>query len=76
MPKTARTVRRPKKQYKLLLLVLPFMLIVLLFNYVPIFGWIYSVYDYVPGLPIFDCDFVGLEYFKMILLEKKIIARL
>ena len=76
MAKSARTVRRPQKQYRLLLLVLPFMLIVLLFNYVPIFGWIYSVYDYVPGLPIFDCDFVGLEYFKMIFRDANVLRTL
>ena len=42
---TVAPARKPKKQYKLLFMVLPFMVIVLLFNYVPIFGWIYSVFD-------------------------------
>ena len=41
---TVAPARKPKKQYKLLFMVLPFMVIVLLFNYVPIFGWIYSVF--------------------------------
>jgi ABC-type polysaccharide transport system permease subunit len=52
------------------------MFIVLLFNYVPIFGWIYSMYDYVPGLSIFDCDFVGLEYFKMIFQDANVLRTL
>ena len=65
--------RKPKKQYKLLFMVLPFMVIVLLFNYVPIFGWIYSVFDYVPGVPILECDFMGLDYFKMIMKDANVI---
>lgn len=58
---------KTKKNYSLLFMALPFMVLVILFNYAPIFGWIYSLYDYVPGISIFDCEFVGLEYFKEIL---------
>ena len=54
-------------------MVLPFMVLVLLFNYVPIFGWIYSVFDYVPGVPILECDFMGLDYFKMIMKDANVI---
>ena len=68
--------RKPKKQYKLLFMVLPFMVIVLLFNYVPIFGWIYSVFDYIPGVPILECDFMGLDYFKMIMKDANVIRAL
>ena len=68
--------RKPKKQYKLLFMVLPFMVLVLLFNYVPIFGWIYSVFDYVPGVPILECDFMGLDYFKMIMKDANVIRAL
>ena len=68
--------RKPKKQYKLLFMVLPFMVLVLLFNYVPIFGWIYSVFDYIPGVPILECDFMGLDYFKMIMKDANVIRAL
>ena len=57
-------------------MVLPFMILVLLFNYVPIFGWIYSVFDYVPGVPILECDFMGLDYFKMIMKDANVIRAL
>jgi len=57
-------------------MVLPFMLIVLLFNYVPIFGWLYSVYDYIPGVPLFDCEFVGADYFKMIFTDANVLRTL
>lgn len=62
-----------KKNYRLLLMALPFMLVVFLFNYVPIFGWIYSVFDYVPGVPLFECDFMGADYFKMILKDANVL---
>ena len=66
---TVAPARKPKKQYKLLFMVLPF-------NYVPIFGWIYSVFDYVPGVPILECDFMGLDYFKMIMKDANVIRAL
>lgn len=76
-PKTAViAAHKPKKQYKLLFMMLPFMLIVFLFNYVPIFGWIYSVFDYIPGVPILECDYMGLDYFKMILRDANVIRSL
>ena len=76
MAKDTRSRVKPKKNYRLLLMVLPFMLIVLLFNYVPIFGWIYSVYDYIPGVPLFECDFLGLDYFKLIFTDANVLRTL
>ena len=58
------------------MLDIPFITIVFLFSYVPIFGWIYSFFDYVPGVSIFDCDFVGLEYFKLILKDDNVLRAL
>jgi putative aldouronate transport system permease protein len=39
-------------------------LFVVLFAYVPLFGWIMAFVNYKPGFNIFQCDFVGLQYFK------------
>ena len=66
------TMTKPKKDYKLLYFALPFMIIVLLFNYVPIFGWIYAFFDYVPGVKLKDSEFVGLEYFKLIFTDANV----
>ena len=66
------TMTKPKKDYKLLYYALPFMIIVLLFNYVPIFGWIYAFFDYVPGVKLNDSEFVGLEYFKLIFTDANV----
>ena len=76
MAKAIAVKQRPRKRYSLLFMVLPFMLIVLLFNYVPIFGWLYSVYDYIPGVPLFDCEFVGADYFKMIFTDANVLRTL
>ena len=67
---------KTKKNYRLLWMALPFVLLVFLFNYVPIFGWIYSVFDYVPGVPLFECDFVGAEYFKLMLRDENVLRTL
>lgn len=76
MNKRALAPRKRKKNYRLLLMAAPFLLMVFLFNYVPIFGWIYSVFDYVPGVPLFECDFMGAEYFKMIFRDANVVRTL
>ncbi|MCD9020643.1 ABC transporter permease subunit [Cohnella sp. NL03-T5] len=45
----------------------PFILLVIAFNYVPLFGWVYAFYDYKPGIPLADTPFVGLKFFKLAL---------
>ena len=73
MSKTkAASVTKPRKDYKLLYYALPFMIIVLLFNYIPIFGWIYAFFDYVPGVKLKDSEFVGLEYFRLIFTDANV----
>lgn len=68
---TVRASARPrKKKMQLLFMALPLMALVILFNYVPLFGWIYSLFDYRPGISLWKCDFVGLEYFKLFLTDK------
>lgn len=48
---------------KLTLLALPFVILIFLFNYLPIFGWAYAFIDYSPGVPILSHKFVGLKHF-------------
>lgn len=62
-------VRRPTlnarklQSYKMFLLILPFMVLVFLFSYFPLHGWIYAFYDYRPPFQLSDCEFVGFEWF-------------
>ncbi len=74
--KNAVVTVKPRKDYKLLFLVIPFMIIVFMFSYVPIFGWVYAFFDYIPGVELADCDFVGLEYFKLIFQDGNVLRSL
>ena len=49
---------------KLVLYVLPFLILVFIFSYYPLYGWIYAFYDYRPPRPFSDAEFVGLKWFK------------
>lgn len=60
------TKRKGRYRYRLLFMAIPFLILILLFNYMPIFGWAYAMFDYIPGIALKDCDFVGLKYFKML----------
>lgn len=57
---------RQKKKIRLVLLLLPFMAMVAIFSYVPLFGWSYAFVEFSPGKSIFDSQFVGLKYFQRI----------
>jgi multiple sugar transport system permease protein/putative aldouronate transport system permease protein len=37
-----------------------------LFSYLPLYGWIYSLYDYKPALGLEGSEFVGLQWFQML----------
>ena len=51
------------KKYKLFLMMLPFLLSVFLFAYLPLYGWSYAFYNYKFGLPMDQQEFVGLKWF-------------
>ncbi|MDO8685185.1 MAG: hypothetical protein Q7J78_00775, partial [Clostridiales bacterium] len=58
------SVRRKKIiGLKYLLLSLPFVLLVVTFSYVPIFGWAYVFFDYKIGFHLSDMKFVGFDNF-------------
>ena len=62
---------RQKKKIRLVLLLLPFMIFVLIFNYAPLLGWSYAFVDFKPGVSVFDSEFVGLKYFQKIVANPK-----
>lgn len=55
-----------KKSVKPLLLIAPFLILAFVFSYLPLFGWIYSLYDYKPALGLSGSEFVGLQWFRML----------
>ena len=58
----------PKKarSYREFLYILPFILLVAVFSYFPLYGWIYAFHDYQPPKPISAETFVGLKWFTYI----------
>ena len=48
-------------------MVLPFLLAVFIFSYLPLYGWIYSFFDYKAGFKLLDCNFVGIKHFYALL---------
>lgn len=62
----------PKKDEKcyieapiqLFLMLLPFIILVFIFSYLPLWGWRYAFFDYVPGDILSMDKWVGLKWFK------------
>ena len=59
-----------QRGFRLFLLILPFLLLVFLFSYLPLHGWIYAFVNYKPGRPLFSCEFVGFQYFTQMFADK------
>lgn len=49
--------------YRIFLYTLPAIIFVFVFHYLPLWGWLYSVFDYKPGFSVRDLDFVGMKYY-------------
>jgi len=62
--------------FKLFLYIVPFLLLSFVFSYFPLHGWVYSLYDYKPPLRLSQCDFVGLQWFRMLFGNKTQTAQL
>ena len=62
-----RINRRKLRSYQEFLYVLPFLIIVGIFSYFPLYGWIYAFHNYRPPFPISADTFVGLKWFKTII---------
>ncbi|MFD1430861.1 MULTISPECIES: ABC transporter permease [Lacticaseibacillus] len=54
-----------KRSRRMWLLIVPFLVLVVAFSYYPLFGWVYAFFDYEPPIPLRDSQFVGMQWFKM-----------
>ena len=54
---------KKRQSIKLFLYILPFLILVLVFAYYPLYGWIYAFYDYKPPKPLSKSTFVGFKWF-------------
>jgi putative aldouronate transport system permease protein len=58
------------QEFKNFLLIFPFMMLVFIFSYLPLYGWIYAFYNYIPGMKLSDCEFTGLKFFTMMFADE------
>ena len=63
-PKKKPFLRLAYEQRQLLVLCVPFLLVVLVFNYFPIWGWLMAFQNYTPAKGIFGSNWIGLNNFK------------
>lgn len=61
--------KKKKKKISLFLMALPFLVLVFIFSYFPLYGWIYALYDYRPPISLHASPFVGLKWFKYLVLD-------
>ncbi len=55
--------KRKARSFVEFLYILPFLAIVAIFSYYPLYGWIYAFFDYKPPFPLTWEKFVGLKWF-------------
>lgn len=56
--------KRKLRGYKEFLYIFPFIVLIAVFAYYPLYGWIYAFFDYRPPKPMTMDSFVGLKWFK------------
>ena len=61
-----------QRGFKLFLMISPFIVLVFLLSYLPLYGWVYSFFNYKPGRPLSMKQFVGFGYFISIFKDKYI----
>ena len=76
-PKIKSGKKKSGREGKIMFLtVLPFMILIFLFSYFPLQGWVYSLYDYKPALGLSGSEFVGLKWFKMLISSETQVAQI
>ncbi|MDQ0338592.1 putative aldouronate transport system permease protein [Caldalkalibacillus uzonensis] len=55
-----------KQQKTLLLMCVPFIIWLIIFKYLPIWGWVIAFQDFKPARGIFEQEWVGWEHFKFL----------
>lgn len=77
MPKADKNEKmQMESQYKLFLMLMPFLVLVFAFSYLPLFSWRYAFYDYSVGGELSSENFVGLKWFKLLIQNETYVTRL
>lgn len=60
------TLKNIKAQKQLIFMSFPFLLYIILFNYVPAIGWVMAFQDFKPAKGLFDQTWVGFKHFNFL----------
>ncbi len=60
----ARSAASRRRAFRVFLYILPGMLLIFLFNYLPLWGWSFAFFQYKPGKSLFECTYVGWQNFQ------------
>ncbi|MCR4990503.1 MAG: ABC transporter permease subunit [Lachnospiraceae bacterium] len=55
--------KRKIRGYREFLYIVPFLILVGIFSYYPLYGWVYAFFDYKPPFPLSKETFVGFKWF-------------
>ncbi len=61
---TSALLRKAKNQKALFAMAIPCILLIVIFYYGPLYGWLMAFVRYSPSKGVFGSEFVGLHYFK------------
>lgn len=65
-----------KKSVPMFLCIVPFLVLIFVFSYLPLYGWIFSLYDYHPALGLSGSPFVGLQWFRLLVSSPTEVAQI
>lgn len=60
-----------KEQKYLLLMSLPFVVWIIIFKYIPLWGWTMAFQKYMPGKSFFEQEWIGFKYFIIMFQDKE-----
>jgi putative aldouronate transport system permease protein len=73
LPLKKKRPRIRREGWILLCMAVPFIFVAFAFHYVPLFGWVYAFFDYRPGIPLSQTEFVGLAHFHEMLTDRNMV---
>ena len=68
--------KKKARSYREFLYILPFLILVAVFSYYPLYGWVYAFFDYRPPFPLSWDKFVGLKWFASMVENKVKVVQL
>ncbi len=77
VPKAAQGEKmKMEPKYQLFLMLLPFLVLVLAFSYLPLLSWRYAFFDYTAGSTLSMDKFVGFKWFKTLVQSEAYVDKL